>query len=132
VDLEGFKPNDRKAVGNNIQALHAVAATLTKQPVFLLQPQEGAMLTESLCNVLDYHKINITETAAGPLGLYMALGATAFAIYGPRLAYLKKSRQQIEQPSAPPTPEDAAITPNTGTVDFSGDIPLDGSSATTH
>lgn len=117
-----FKPNNRAMVLNNIQGMHAMAAALTKQPVFLLAPHEAQALTDSLCNVLDYHRINITD-ATGPWGLYVALGLTAYTVYKPRLALLKRGGVQIEHPSAATTPEQQAFEAGLqGGMDFSGDI----------
>jgi hypothetical protein len=120
MGVKSFVPNDQSKVRGQIQGLHAALATLTKQPVFMLSDMEAAMLTKSLCDVLDYHKISLSETA-GPYGLYATLGLAIFAIYKPRLDVIARGGgQQVEQSSRPATPG-AAI--NTGSkIDLSADI----------
>lgn len=121
----GFVKNDRAVVLNNIQAIHTGVALLAKQPVFMLSPQEATALTSSLCDVLDYHHINICG-AGGPYGLYAALLITAVSIYKPRLDVVsgRATIVGVSSPTAPATPNEAdaraAEQPKTGMMDFSG------------
>lgn len=119
----GFKLNNRVQVFSNIHTMHAVVATLTKQPIFLLTPEEAKSMTEALCDVLDYHKVNITD-GVGPWGLYIQLAAVVFATYKPRMDALKKARnaQHIEgDATVSATPGDHAFA-GMGPMDFSADL----------
>jgi hypothetical protein len=123
LDLGKFKPNDRPGVRQQIQGMHAAVATLTKQPVFLLQDIEAESLTKALCDVLDYHEINLTE-AGGAGALYLALGLTVFGIYKPRLDYIRTGGQmEIKgRATAPASPGEAKQQKAQGfTMDFTGD-----------
>jgi len=106
--LGGFKPNDRAAFRGNVQGLHAAAAAFTRQPVFALTPQEADALTKATCDVLDYHKINATD-AAGAMGLYVTLIAVSFAIYQPRVMYLRSQRAQNVSATAPADAQEAVF-----------------------
>lgn len=122
LDLKGqkFVANDRPKVRQQIQGIHQAVAMLTKQPVFILTDDEANGFTSSLCDVLDYHSINLTQ-AGGAAGLYLTLAITAFGIYKPRLDYIAKGGQvQVERPTAPSSPDEIIATK--GTMDFTGDI----------
>lgn len=120
-----FNPNDRDKVRQQIQGIHAAAATLTRQPLFLLSDMEANGLTDSLCDVLDYHNINLTEKG-GAGGLYLALGLTVFGIYKPRLDAIRKGvgTQINATPAKPSNPADAATVVSGGgrMMDFTSDI----------
>lgn len=127
VDLnaKAFVPNDRRKVRAQIQGMHQAIAMLVKAPIFLLNDFEADALTTSLCDVLDYHKVNLTDvTGAG--GLYVALGLTVFSIYKPRMDMLAKGYTGLEikqeKPAAPATPFEANIKPAKGGMDFSQDL----------
>jgi hypothetical protein len=120
LGVKGFIPNDRVKVRGQIQGMHQVAAMLAKQPILMLSEIECDMLSKSVCDVLDYHKISLSA-AAGPWGLYAALALTAFTIYKPRLdALAAGGGVQIEQDAQPATPGAASV--RSGVIDLSGDI----------
>ena len=83
LDLNGFKVNDRGKIRQQIQGMHGAAAVLTGQAVFNLHDMEAIALTNALCDVLDYHQINLTQSG-GVYGLYITLAITAFGVYKPR------------------------------------------------
>lgn len=117
-----FKPNERPKVFLNIHGMHQAAAMLAKQPILLLNEAEAKALTDSLCDVLDYHKINITDVT-GPWALYVGLGLTCFALYQPRILAIKRGGQQIESPTAPATPAEAEFrAAGMRPMDFTGDL----------
>lgn len=118
--------NDRATVSNNIQAMHGVIATLTRQPVMMLSPQEGDAMSKALCDVLDYHNIDLGK-AGGPIGLYVTLGMTVYMVEAPRLAAMRQGNMKNvtpprgEQPaSRPATPGDASNGPRP--MDFTADM----------
>lgn len=119
---KAFVVNDRKAVLNNVQGLHMLLAIATKQPVFALNEQESAGMTKALCDVLDYHRINITDVT-GPWGLYAALAFTAFSVYKPRVDAIRFAKMKSAEPAArPATAMDAEFSVPSGGMDFSGDL----------
>lgn len=124
MDLGGFVPNDRQVVIQNIQGMHFAASVLTKQPAFQLNDQEAFGLTKSLCDVLDAHQINIVN-GGGKLGLYVALGITAFGVYMPRLkaaGMLGKKGPRNITPQQPTTVSEAANAVTGGIqMDFTND-----------
>jgi hypothetical protein len=115
-----FNPNNRDALRGSIQGMHAMAATLTSQPVFLLSDAKASELTDRLCDVLDYHKINITGDG-GPWGLYLALALCGYGIYSPMLNSLATGgKQHIEGSTVAATPGDAKNA-NGRAMDFGAD-----------
>ena len=122
MDL-GFTPNNRPKIKEQIQGIHAAIATLAKQPVFLLNDQEGSALTNALCDVCDYHHINLTS-AGGVYSLYLVLVITAFSIYKPRIDFIIASENATNiTPTAPANPADATNRQRrNGGIDFSADI----------
>lgn len=93
--------NDRVKVKMNIAGLHAMAAVLTKQPILNLQDNEATMLTNSLCDVADYHNINLIG-AGGAFALYASLATTAYMIYVPRAIAIKQARAADDAKPANP------------------------------
>lgn len=96
--------NDRVKVRMNIAGLHAMAAILTKQPILALNDKEADALSASVCDVADYHGINLI-TAGGAFGLYASLATTCYMIYVPRLVMIKGQKTNAEDHS--PTPGEA-------------------------
>lgn len=122
MDLGGFTPNDRVKVRSQIQGIHSAVAVLTRQPVFALVDAEAIQLTNALCDVLDYHRINLTE-AGGHYGLYMTLIVTVFGVYKPRMDILKTGGKVVgikDAPSKPTSPGE--VQRPRGMMDFGGDI----------
>lgn len=119
--LNGFVPNNRAKVRQQIQGIHTAVSVITKQPVFMLSPPEAEALTNSLCDVLDYHEISL-EKSGGPYGLYMTLIVTAFGIYKPRLSAIKNGGQAREKPIAKPSTPGEVMPAPKGMMDFSGDL----------
>lgn len=124
LPLGGFRPNDRTKVLSQIQAMHGMAAVLMNMPVLILSPEETKAMTFALCDVLDYHRVNITE-GGGPWGMYLALAMTGYQIYSPRLAYIARggdaTLKQAKTATAPATPGEVKVGP-VGAMDFSADI----------
>lgn len=120
----GFKPNDRPKIRQQIQGMHAAAAMLTKQPVFMLADVEAVALTDALCDVCDYHEMNLSD-AGGPYGLYIALAITAFGIYKPRFDIIASGGKIVGvNNAAAPTSEGEATQQRQnggGMMDFSHD-----------
>lgn len=120
----GFKPNDRPKIRQQIQGMHAAAAMLTKQPVFMLHDTEAVALTDALCDVCDYHEMNLSD-AGGPYGLYIALAITAFGIYKPRFDIIASGGKIVGvATAAAPTSEGEATQQRQnggGMMDFSSD-----------
>lgn len=114
----GFTLNNRPRVREQIQGIHTAVATLTKQPVFMLSNQEADSLTNALCDVLDFHKINLTQSS-GVGGLYLVLAVTVFGVYKPKLDSIRKGEPIIDAAS-PSTPGEMRRSP--GKIDLSGDI----------
>lgn len=122
LDVNEFTKNDRASIASQIQGIHAAVATLTRQPVFLLKDQEGKQLSSALCDVLDYHKINLSEVG-GAGALYLALGLTVFGIYKPRMDYIRTGGQQtVEATASEPTSKGEASMRQTGKMDFTADV----------
>lgn len=117
------KLNDRAKVRQQIQGIHFAVAVLTKQPVFALNDEESIALTNSLCDVLDYHEINLTG-AGGQYGLYLSLIITVYGVYAPRVAIIKNGDKIVGMThNRPATPGDAKESAATkGAMDFSGDV----------
>lgn len=118
--------NDKAAVKQNILGLHAMAAVLTRQPILALQEKEGEALSSALCDVADYHGINILQTG-GAFGLYASLCTVSYMIYIPRIQAIKAKRAGIEtEPERPANPGDTReeAVNKAGTMDFSGDVKL--------
>jgi hypothetical protein len=121
VNKEGkFKGNDRAKVRMQIAGLHMAAAMLSGFHPLALTDEEATALTASLCDVLDYHEIDLFASG-GNWGLYASLIITAFKIYNPRLRALNefakhKALQKNGAKRNPPAPT------GLGQVDFSGDI----------
>lgn len=115
--------NDRAKVKTNIAGLHAMAAVLTRQPILNLNDKEADALTNSLCDVADYHGFNLI-TAGGAFGLYASLATCTYMIYVPRIVAIKNGNQSISGNSnAPPKPSEARERAMGGMnkMDFSGD-----------
>lgn len=126
LGVKGFKPNDRTKAMQSIQSLHGMAAMLTKQPVFALQPEEAAAMSNALCDVCDYHQIDLFG-GFGPYALYAQLAIVLYGVYMPRIAILgmKKAKPVNANPSPIETVGEAAnpsIYPETGSMDFSSDV----------
>lgn len=120
-----FTPNNRDQVRQQIAGMHQAVSMLTRQPVFMLSNPEADALTKSLCDVLDYHNINLTEKG-GAAGLYVALGLTVFSIYKPRLDFIKNGGGTVieARPTAAASPGDAVFA-NANKVDLSADTDAD-------
>lgn len=116
--------NDKAAVKQNILGLHAMAAVLTRQPILALKENEGEALANSLCDVADYHGINILQTG-GAFGLYASLCTVGYMIYVPRFKAIKDNRAGLtneqERTATPGEARDDAIK-RAGTMNFDGDI----------
>ena len=122
MDLNGFRVNDRGKVRQQIQGIHAAVAILTKQSVFALADAEAVQLTNALCDVLDYHRINLTE-AGGHYGMYMTLIITVFGVYKPRIDIIKSGGRVVgvaESPAKPTSPGE--VQPRRGMMDFGANI----------
>lgn len=125
IPLGGFRPNDRAKVRTQIDGLHGIFAVMSGIPQMALSPDEANALTVALCDVCDYHKINLTESA-GPYGLYIALALAVYKIEFPRIVgfvafrKMKSANKKPAESAAHPT--SPGEMPQTGTVDFSGDI----------
>lgn len=92
--------NDRAKLLNSIQALHQGAAILTGQQIFMLLPQEAKLLTDSLADVLDHYKINLS----GPVGVWGGLFAAVGVIYGPRYFAFQQAQLAAKAGISPATP----------------------------
>lgn len=120
------KANDRKAVFANISAMHGFVATLTNQPVMALSPPEATAMTDALCNVLDYHGVNITDVT-GPWGLYVALALTVYMVEVPRLKAIRagaKPRVEERAAAAATAGEFDLNSIGPGAMDFTADVDL--------
>ena len=122
--------NDREKVKANITGLHAMAAVLTKQPILNLNDNEATALTNSLCDVADYHNFNLIS-AGGAFGLYASLATTAYMIYVPRMIKIKQDRAAENAKPAnpggfqfrqPPNREERNGNSTTGTMDYTNDV----------
>lgn len=115
--------NDRKAVSNNIQALHGVVAVLTHQPIMNLTSDEGDAMSSALCAVLDHHNIDLMK-AGGALGLYATLAMTVYMVEAPRLKALRAGATKTIAPSGlatkPANGFDASQTQRP--MDFTADL----------
>lgn len=122
LGVTGTKLNDRAKVRQQIQGIHFAVAMLTKQPVFALHDEEAINLTNALCDVLDYHEINLTATG-GQYGLYLSLIITVYSVYAPRVSIIKNGDKIVGMASKPATPEEAkpGNAPK-GAMDFSADV----------
>lgn len=121
---EGLVVNDREKVRNNIAGLHAMAAILTKQPLLNLNEKEAELLSNSVCDVADYHGMNLI-TAGGAFSLYASLCTACYMIYMPRIIQIKMKRAGIGGgEEAPETPGEARerATREAWKMDFSQDI----------
>lgn len=112
--------NDRPKVRQNIAGLHAMAAVLTKQPILALNEQEADALTNAVCDVADYHEIDLL-TAGGAFGLYAALATTAYMIYVPRIVAIKFNRAAEAAKPMGPGEAGARAKARAHTMDFSAD-----------
>lgn len=121
LGLGAFVPNDRQKVRQNIQGMHGAVAVLTNQPVFALVDQEAIALTNALCDVLDYHQMNITEVG-GVYGLYVTLAITVFGIYKPRVDILLSGDKVVGVAPSAPTTEGEAKFRASGMMDFGNDV----------
>lgn len=123
LDLDGFILNDRPKVRQQIQGMHAAAAMLTKQPVFMLHDTEAIALTDALCDVCDYHKMNLTQKG-GVYGLYIALAMTMFGIYKPRIDIILSGGQIVGVAPTAATNENEAKqrSQGNGMMNFADDI----------
>jgi len=126
LDLDGFTPNDKNKLANSVQALHALAATLTNQPVFALSNEESINLSRAVCDVLDYHKISL-EANAGPWGLYMSLAVVCYMTYAPRIKAVSKPKQKappmgIVERATMPTSKTERKVDNVQPINYAGDI----------
>lgn len=123
MDLNGFILNDRPKVRQQIQGMHAAAAMLTRQQVFMLMDSEAIALTDALCDVCDYHRINLTEKG-GPYGLYIALAIVAFGIYKPRIDIIISGGEVVGVAPTKPTDENEVKqrAQGNGMMNFANDI----------
>ena len=127
LGVSKFVPNDRKKAMDNIQSLHGFAAIITKQPVFALTPEECASMSSAICDVADYHEINLFG-GFGPYGLYANLAVVLYMVYAPRMATLAmKKAKPVTAPPPIETVGGAANNPEAfaemvGTMDFSNDL----------
>lgn len=119
-DRLGIK-NDRAKVEKNIAGLHAMAAVLTKQPIMNLKAEEATALTNSLCDVADYHNFDLMG-AGGAFGMYASLATTAYMIYVPRFLLIKYNK--AAEQARPVTPGEAReeATTRAGKMDFTSDV----------
>jgi len=115
---DGFRGNNREMLRQNIQGIHAVVATLTNQPVFALTEMQADSLTNSLCDVPDYHKINITDRY-GVGAMYLTLAVTLYQVYWPMIKFIMSMKKKPNA-TAPAMPAD--LLHNTQMIDLSGDI----------
>lgn len=124
--LGAFKPNDREKIRQQIQGMHMAVSVLTGQPAFMLTTQEATALTAALCDVCDYHHMNLTD-AGGPYGLYLALIITVFGIYKPRVDIILSGATVVGMDTST-IPADEGEARNrqqekkAGMMDFSGDV----------
>lgn len=115
--------NDRVKVRTNIEGMHMIAAVLTKQPIMILKPEEAEKLTDAVCDVADYHQINLIGVG-GPTMLYATLATTMYAIYAPRMQYIKHMKASDEAKPINPgeyTGEAETQQRRAGTMDYSAD-----------
>lgn len=114
--------NDRDKVKTNIAGLHAMAAVLTKQPIWNLKDEEATALTNSLCDVADHHGMDLIG-AGGSFALYASLATSVYMIYVPRFVYLKHLKASDEaQPINPGEYREETTTRARGfKMDFSND-----------
>lgn len=100
---------------NQIQGLHALAATLTGNPVLMLQDNEARELAIATHGVLEHYQISLI----GPNAVWVRLAVAAGMVYVPRVgALMLQARAKARPPRAAamatPMPE------NTGGIDFGG------------
>ncbi len=116
--------NDRAKVKTNIAGLHAMAAVLTKQPILSLNDNEASALTNSLCDVADYHGINLI-TAGGAFGLYASLATCCYMIYIPRIVSIKETKKAVTSNNeGPPMPGEARASAmnGAGVMNYGNDV----------
>lgn len=106
---------DKTLLASQIFGLHQIAATVTGQPILMLQPSEATALADRVTDLVGYYGFQ----PSGPIMLWIGLAATAGAIYLPRLLTIKAMRS-----SQKPTTE---MNPGTSipksVVDFGSDTP---------
>ncbi len=113
--------NDRAKVRQNIAGLHAMAATLTRQPLLMLTDKEADALTGSLCDVCDYHGVDLMATG-GAFGLYASLATCCYMIYVPRVVAIKAQRTAISEEPPKPGEARASAMNGAGKMDFTKDV----------
>lgn len=113
--------NDRAKVRANIAGLHAMAAVLTKQPILVLSDKEADALTTAVCDVADYHGMNLI-TAGGAFGLYAALATTGYMVYVPKFLQIKYNKAAEKAKPANPGETGKEQQSQAGTMDFSADV----------
>ena len=116
-----------KELAPKIQGFHALLATITKQPVFVINDTEAAMLAASISEVSVYYDLNLGT------GKYMALinlAAVAGMVYVPRVVAISKANRAAKAPP-PQSMSDAEAEifahmaepvqpPQAGKMDYSG------------
>lgn len=76
---------DKGLLASQIFGLHQIAATVTGQPILMLQPSEATALADRVTDLVGHYGFQ----PQGPIMLWIGLAATAGAIYLPRVLSIR-------------------------------------------
>ena len=111
---------DPKEIAPQIQGLHALLATITKQPVFVLTNEEAKNMAIALSEVSKHYNINVMS---GPRASLVSLAAVCGMIYIPKVVLIRNQRKaQKASAETNPTEADvmAAMAGDASTVNYGG------------
>lgn len=110
---------DVKQLAQKVQGLHAVAATLTGQPILMLQDSEAIVMAQAISDVAQHYNLDFGGPRAAVINLIAVMGMTYF----PRVIAMRTqqaTRQPPPQAARPTNVEETAPPPVDGVIDFSG------------